>query len=308
MRLSNSDSAGIPPTIVVRRGGRIVANGTADAPITFTALAPGVHSVLGKVTDTARNDTVGLGRSGKWGGVVIAGNAPGSAISQSVEGLDDVPYGGPDPRDDSGVLRYVRIYHGGAVISANIEINGLTLAGVGNGTQIEYVEVAFCLDDGVEIFGGTVNLRHISVLFVGDDAFDIDEGYTGQGQYLFAMLGHSGDHAIEVDSQPSSSAPSHLGYSQPSFFGLTLLGGGLAGRMAPLMLLRSGAAGSYGDVLLDHGRSAAMQFDDCGIVHFVLQQVSRHTLPHSSHQRDRQHYHVLVTGQPGQSRTTLGER
>ena len=98
-------------------------------------------------------------------------------------------YGGTDPTDSSGILRYVRVWHGGAIIGADNEINGLTFGGVGSGTIVEHCEVAFNLDDGFEFFGGTVNAKWLSVLFCGDDAFDADQGYVGRVQFLFVMNG-----------------------------------------------------------------------------------------------------------------------
>ena len=129
------------PAIVIKQGGRIMANGTPSAPITFTAIGSDISSEAAEVTDTASNVTVARRRMGKWGGLVIAGYAPTSTVNPMVEGLVGVPYGGTDPYDNSGVLSYIRIWHGGAVISPNNEINGLTLAGVGAGTRIENIEV-----------------------------------------------------------------------------------------------------------------------------------------------------------------------
>ena len=163
----DEDTEPAAPALVIERGAKIMADGTKDEPITFTT--------------TSRT----LPMRGTWGGVIVLGNAPISTEGGEnfVEGLEaGGAYGGDDPEDDSGVLRYVRIWYGGAVIGQDNEINGLTLAGVGNGTTVEFIEVAFNLDDGIELFGGTVNLKYISVLFCGDDAIDTDEGYQGKIQ------------------------------------------------------------------------------------------------------------------------------
>ena len=98
------------------------------------------------------------------------------------------------------MLRYVRVWYGGAVIGPDNEINGITFGGVGAGTVVEHIEVAHPLDDGIEFFGGSVNARWISVLFPGDDAIDFDLGYIGSLQFVFVALGSNGDHAIEVDA------------------------------------------------------------------------------------------------------------
>lgn len=145
-----------------------------------------------------------------WGGLVILGNAPtnldrsktdgggGAAAGFGkgfIEGLDglafstaDRTYGGQYPHDNSGTLQYVRIQFGGDEIGVANEINGLTLGAVGDATTISHVEVYVNFDDGVEWFGGTVNGDHISVLFAGDDQFDVDLGYTGTNQSMLAML------------------------------------------------------------------------------------------------------------------------
>lgn len=139
------------PTIVVAQGGRIYANGTTSAPITFTSLDQTHISSATVSTDSKSELTIVQGVRGKWGGIVLNGRAPINARAgqSTVEGLGGrFLYGGSNPHDSSGVLRYVRIWHAGAVVGVDDEINGLTLAGVGNGTVIEYLEVAFSLDDG----------------------------------------------------------------------------------------------------------------------------------------------------------------
>merc|ERR1719453_2529168 len=155
-------------------------------------------------TDTTAATTT-LGARGKWGGLIILGSAPTNvAITSEVEGITGYTYGGTDPEDDSGTLKYVRVWHGGAIVGADNEINGITFAGVGSGTVVEYCEVAYNLDDGFEWFGGTVNVKYLSVLFGGDVSFDSDEGYQGKGQFLFTMLGSTGDHGTEMDSEQAS--------------------------------------------------------------------------------------------------------
>ncbi|MCF7832855.1 MAG: hypothetical protein K9N05_04675, partial [Candidatus Marinimicrobia bacterium] len=165
------DGNGLAPCLVIKRGAMIMAQGTALNPITFTSYLP-----------------EDMKDRGSWGGLILLGKAPinKSGGEAFVEGLVGVPYGGTNAADNSGILEYVRVWYGGRSIGQDNEINGITLAGVGNGTTVEYCEVAFNLDDGFEMFGGTVDLKYCSVLFVGDDAFDTDLGYQGRGQYLFA--------------------------------------------------------------------------------------------------------------------------
>jgi hypothetical protein len=139
-----------------------------------------------------------------WGGLALQGNAPTNlgndegAGTMGVGVLEGVAvpttpgpltfYGGVEPHDTSGVVRYVSVRHAGVEIAANNELNGVSLAGVGDGTIYEYVEVYNNFDDGHEWFGGTVNGNHLVTLFAGDDAFDLDEGYTGTLQYLFTAM------------------------------------------------------------------------------------------------------------------------
>ena len=125
----------------------------------------------------------------------------------NIEGIDiNEPrgaFGGSDEADSSGVLRYVSIRHGGTLIGADNEINGLTLGAVGSGTTVEFVEVFANLDDGIEFFGGTVNTRYLVVAYCGDDSFDYDQGFRGKGQYWFTIQdadsGDGGEHDGDID-------------------------------------------------------------------------------------------------------------
>jgi len=205
--------------LIVARGGKIIAEGTREEPIIFTAEADDLE---GSVVDDAR---------GLWGGIIILGNAPinlngGEA---SIEGIPLAEprgiYGGVDENDNSGVLKYVSIRHGGTNIGEGNEINGLTLGGVGNETEIDYVEVIANEDDGVEIFGGTVNLKHMVVSDCGDDLFDYDLGWSGNGQFwLGAQLHLPGDNLIEAGGgvDPVYGLPNSL----PNLFNITLIGSG----------------------------------------------------------------------------------
>ena len=149
------------------RGGKIYAQGTAEKPIIFTALSDD----LSDATDLGQAD------KGLWGGLIVLGkstlnspsaNAVDGVITDNIEGIPVTEprgqFGGSDEGDDSGVIRYVSIRHGGSVIGADNKINGLTLGAVGPGTTIEYVEVFANKDDGIEFFGGTVNTRYMVCL------------------------------------------------------------------------------------------------------------------------------------------------
>jgi hypothetical protein len=138
-----------------------------------------------------------------WGGVAISGNAPtnlgddeGVGYGEGVlEGINvpatpivNAEYGGVEPHDNSGVIKYVSVRHAGDPLLANNELNGISFAGVGDGTIAEFIEVFTNWDDGLEWFGGTVNANHLAVMFAGDDQFDMDEGFTGTLQYLFTAM------------------------------------------------------------------------------------------------------------------------
>ena len=187
--------------LIVARGAQINAVGTPSAPIIFTSTSDNITCGETSGTNLDENDR------GLWGGVLILGNAPcslsGDISEAQIEGIpaDDTfgLYGGPDADDNSGVFSYVSIRHGGALIGEGNEINGLTLGGVGAGTVIENVEVVANIDDGIEFFGGTVNASNLLVWAQGDDALDIDQGYSGTIDNAVVVLGEFSDHALEID-------------------------------------------------------------------------------------------------------------
>jgi hypothetical protein len=192
-------------SLVITRDGTIDAVGTKDEPIVFTAK----EEYDGVALDPA------MGDGGYWGGVVILGNAPinfytgptTNANENEIEGFPagstlDIRYGGRDSSDSSGRLKYVSIRFGGYEFAPNREINGLTLGGVGRGTEIDSVEIISNTDDGMEIFGGTVNTKRIAVAFCQDDSFDLDEGHQGFHQFWFSIQnadGNIGDRGGEWD-------------------------------------------------------------------------------------------------------------
>lgn len=194
--------------LVIEKGAKIIANGTASQPIIFTSIQDNIQ--LGQQAGTNLNAS----NNSLWGGLIIMGEAPvhsWSGTSGHIEGLQpswcNVNYGGNNPNDDSGSLSFVSIRHGGTLIGAGNEINGLTLAGVGNGTTISNVEIVNCMDDGIEIFGGTVNVSNIISGLNGDDCIDIDQGYTGTLNNFRVVVGQYGDEALEIDGPESQVNP-----------------------------------------------------------------------------------------------------
>jgi len=161
--------------LIITRGSQIIANGTKDKPIVFTSDA----------ADPKRGD---------WGGLVICGKAPVNASFNGVQGVGQVEggvnnaagyglFGGTNAADNSGVLKYVRIEYAGYAYLPDNELNGLTLAGVGNGTTVDYVEIYKANDDAIECFGGTVNLKHTVFISTLDDDYDTDNGWSGHVQW-----------------------------------------------------------------------------------------------------------------------------
>ena len=192
--------------LVIARGAKINAAGTAANPIIFTSIADEI--ALGEKVGANLDEA---SAKGFWGGVIILGAAPTSPSTGATEQIEGIPasvpegnYGGSNAADNSGVFTYVSIRFGGANIGEGNEINGLTLGGVGNGTTINHVEVLGNVDDGIECFGGTVNIDHALVMYQGDDAFDIDQAYSGTINNFIYIAGADSDHGLEIDGPEGS--------------------------------------------------------------------------------------------------------
>jgi hypothetical protein len=216
--------------LIVERGGRLVAAGTADAPIVFTSDQP-----------------VGQRGRGDWGGLIINGRAPvnlpgGVGLGEGDTGV----YGGDDPNDDSGILRFVRVEYAGIEFSPDNELNGIAFQGVGRGTVVDYVQVKHNKDDGVEFFGGTVDARHLLLTAIGDDSIDWTFGWTGRVQFAVAQQsGDDADNGIEADNNANNN--DLLPRSSPTIYNLTLVGDpdtAEGGESDDGMEIREGTAGT----------------------------------------------------------------
>lgn len=193
--------------LLVARGGKLMAEGTASLPIIFTSIADEISPedvVAGNYESPNLDPTV----NGLWGGVLVLGSARISASNDNGElsevQIEGIPtsdsnglYGGDNDEDNSGVIKYISIRHGGANIGAGNEINGLTLGGVGSGTVIENVEIVANQDDGIEWFGGSVNITNALVWNTGDDAIDADQSWSGTLDNFVIIT--PGDHNFELD-------------------------------------------------------------------------------------------------------------
>ena len=212
--------------LIVNRGSTINAQGTATAPIIFTAQA--------NLTGTLPADDAG---QGLWGGVILAGRAPvancttgvndaaGSSTTceNVVEGTGNALYGGNAAGDSSGVFQYVQIRYSGTVISPNNELQGLTLAGTGSGTTISNVQIHNSSDDGIELFGGTANLRNIVITGADDDSLDFDQGWRGLVQFLITAQKPNNttqdNFSMEIDSSFAPSTGANPEDALPRTFG-----------------------------------------------------------------------------------------
>ncbi len=202
-------------SLIVTRGSKLWADGTASNPIVFTS-----------------NEPAGSRTYGDWGGIILCGNAPinDPAGEKVIEGgVDAIKglYGGTDPADNSGILRYVRIEFPGIAFMPNNEINGLTMGGVGSATIIDYVMVSYSGDDSYECFGGTVNMKHIIAFRGLDDDFDTDFGFTGKCQFLVALRDSniadiSGSNGFESDNDGTGSTNTPI--THPIYSNVTLVG------------------------------------------------------------------------------------
>ncbi len=197
--------------IIVEKGAKIIAEGTAANPIVFTSnQAPGSRSY------------------GDWGGIIVLGNAIVNKTAPVIEGGPTSTYGGTDDADNSGILKYVRIEFPGVAFQPDKEINGLTMGGVGTGTLIDYVQVSFSGDDSYEWFGGTVNARHLIAYRGWDDDFDTDYGYRGMVQFAVTLRdpavadAGSGSNCFESDNDGTGTTDSPVTeaiFSNVSAFG-----------------------------------------------------------------------------------------
>ncbi|MGE4288765.1 MAG: hypothetical protein AB7E36_08760 [Salinivirgaceae bacterium] len=216
VRFKNGQGA-TASALIVARGGKILAKGTKEAPIIFTAET---DKLDGSMDSKSR---------GLWGGLILLGNAPINTESGNdfIEGIPITEprseFGGHLPDDNSGELSYVSIRYPGTALHQGNEINGLTLGGVGNQTRIENVEIINSADDGIEVFGGTVNLKNIISFGSSDDAFDYDMGYQGKVQFLLAMQNDSSGNNL-IEGSGALDPINHNPISKPVLSNLTLIG------------------------------------------------------------------------------------
>lgn len=207
--------------LIIEQNSKIFAEGTATEPIIFTSGKP-----------------AGQRRPGDWGGIVILGNAPTNRTTPPIiEGGVNAIYGGSVAGDNSGTLTYVRIEFAGIAADPNSEINGLTLGGVGNGTKIENIQVAYGNDDAYEFFGGTVNAKNLIAFATADDDYDFDFGYIGRIQFAVALRdplfvdGGDAGNGVECDNDGTGTLATP--FTRPELSNFTFCGpNGAAGTLS----------------------------------------------------------------------------
>ncbi len=261
--IASTETANGSGAIAITRGCKIIADGTLENPIIFTSNSDVATWDPLPAHPTGKNPKTGVWRAeaNEWGNLTILGRAfvsnncadnpnfgNASALTCNVnnlalmEGLtaafpgDLRPfYGGNADNDDSGILRYVSLRYGGRVIGLGNELNGLSLGGVGRGTTMEYVEIMNNVDDGIEIWGGTVNLKYVNIWNIGDDSFDLDEGWRGKAQFVLIVQGYSavasqgsgvGDNCLEIDGAETANTQPAL---TAAIYNLTVIGQPISG-------------------------------------------------------------------------------
>ncbi|NDV46301.1 hypothetical protein D0T49_04520 [Paludibacter sp. 221] len=201
---------GFSSYILVLQGGKINVNGTAEKPVKITS-------------NEAKPE------AGDWGGLIINGRAPlaGGAIG-STEINSAYTYGGTNAADNSGSITYLILEYTGARSSADVEHNGFTLNGVGNGTKIENIYIPNGSDDGVEFFGGSVNVKNLLVVNSDDDMFDVTQGWNGTLENCYGIweAGYSSTESdasgVEADGNFDGNFPAHTGQSDFTIKNMTI--------------------------------------------------------------------------------------
>lgn len=247
-----ASAAGSDIYIAIAQGAKIVAEGTKDKPIIMTSdsNAP---------------------KAGDWGGLILLGKAPINSVASgtATSEIGSLPYGGTDKADNSGTIKYVRVQYSGGKADGQSENNGITFYGVGNGTTVEYIQVFEGLDDGVEFFGGTVNVKYVSVINADDDSIDWTEGYSGNISDVYVKQvgqakGVDYDKAFECDGYNTDigNNSNPVFWSNPTVTNVTIEGAG-SDKGNEAFRLRAGTQGTFKNMLVK-GFATGFKIDDKG--------------------------------------------
>ena len=202
---AETDDGADATVLVIAKGGKINAVGTADDPIIFTDNDDQIgYDDNGISPNRVASDM------GKWGSIVVLGNASTGTDTGEAEiegiatGYDWTTYGGSDNSENSGNIEYVSIRHSGKELNAGEELQGLTLGGVGNGTTVQNLEIVGSKDDGIEIFGGSVDVTNLFIYYNRDDAIDLDQAYKGTISNAVVIMNTGTDNVFEFDGTEDS--------------------------------------------------------------------------------------------------------
>ncbi|WP_299015627.1 hypothetical protein [uncultured Polaribacter sp.] len=245
----NALAGGTDVYILIEKGGKIIADGTAANPILFTSNAS-------------------IPAAGDWGGIIINGKAPlsrqaSAASNAATEVQNAIFFGGDAADDNSGILNYVKLEYTGARIDDEAEHNGLTLNGVGTGTTLSNIAILNGDDDAIEFFGGTVNATNILVVNPRDDMFDFSQGYTGTCTNLYGIREAnftavtSDPRGIEADGNLDGNTPTDIAQSNFTVNGLTIINNGNAVNMADAIKVRRGATATITNAYVALGAGAS---------------------------------------------------
>ena len=220
--------------IAISQGAKIIANGTPTSPIVLTSNSS---------TPAA----------GDWGGLILLGKAPINSVTGSATSTSEIgslPYGGTAANDNSGIIQYLRVEYSGGAADGQSENNGISFYGVGNGTVVQYVEAYEGKDDGLEFFGGTVNVSYIYSVNNQDDSIDWTEGYSGNITHAYVKHGADHDKGFECDGYNTDFSNAAGYYSKPTVSNVYILGlGSSTGNEA--IRLRAGTQGIFNNIVIE---------------------------------------------------------
>lgn len=238
-------TGGTSAYLTVEQGGKIFANGTATAPIVFTSPSK---------------------TPGSWGGIVIAGKAPINKGTTASAEVGNATYGGTAVNDNSGSLSYVKIEYAGAIYTGEKEFNGLSLFGVGSGTTISNISILNGSDDGIEFFGGTVNVSNIVSVGNEDDAFDWTEGWNGTATNVYTKRRENGigNRGIEADNNSENNNADPR--SNPTIKNATFIGA--TSGEADAIKLRVGTYATIDNVVLSNWSTGINVEHDASVAYF----------------------------------------
>ncbi|WP_294232613.1 hypothetical protein [uncultured Chryseobacterium sp.] len=222
-------TAGASSYVLVEQGGQIYANGTPASPVSFTSSAA---------------------TTGTWGGVIICGKAPINTGATSISEIAAATYGGTSAADNSGSLTYVRIENAGINFSTTVKFNGLSLFGVGSGTKVENIAVISGAEDGIQLYGGSVNVTNIVSVGNDDDAFVWTDGWIGTANSVFTQRKTNGTGNTGIKGMNNASNSSATPVSSPILKNITLLGGTSGESNA--ISLSSGTYASFDNVVVSN--------------------------------------------------------